>query len=198
MGESEKYEYGVSIGALFETFGQEATEDLIRAYWIGLNDMSLEMVQFAVMRAIRECDRLPRPVELRRLAGEATDEQAATIAWDDVLRAIPCGPYKHVDFGNRTINAVVRNLGGWPNFVGRFTDAESEKWLRQEFIRAYRNLSSSSLSDEACAALAGLAQVANYGNGKQAPRINLIQCQSKQTKIGSQSLGQAILKRIDG
>lgn len=194
MGESERYDCGMAIGALLETFGQEATDALLNGYWMGLCDLTIEVVQFAVARAIRECDKLPRPVELRRLAGEATDEQAATIAWDDVQRALPCGPYKHVDFGNRTINAVIRNLGGWPNFVGRFTDAESEKWVRHEFIRAYRNLSQSSLSEYACAPLAGLAQIGNYGNGVQSPRINLIACKSEQVKIGNAI--QPAFKRI--
>lgn len=194
MGESERYECAIAVGALCETFGQEATDALLNGYWMGLCDLSIELVQFAVARAIRECDKLPRPVELRRLAGEASDEQAATIAWDDVQRALPCGPYKHIDFGNRTINAVIRNLGGWPNFVGRFTDAEAEKWVRQEFIRAYRNLSQSGLSDEACAPLAGLAQVGNYGEGKKKPRINFIQCYSKPARIESAS--DSVFKRI--
>jgi len=196
MVESDRADFSLAVGAMLETFGQEATKELIRGYWIGLSDLELNSVQFAVARAIRECDRLAKPVELRRLAGEATDDQAATIAWDDALRAVPKGAYKHIDFENKLINAVIRNLGGWPNFVARFSSADDEKWIRQEFIRAYKNFSSG-VSLEACAPLPGLSQVVHRGNGLEPPVPHFVQCKSVQKVagfIGSNS--SQLLKRI--
>lgn len=196
MVESDRADFSLTVGAMFETFGQEATKELIRGYWIGLSDLDLNAVQFAVARAIRECERLPKPVELRRLTGEATEEQAATIAWDDALRAIPRGSYKHIDFENKLINAVIRNLGGWPNFLARFSSAEDEKWIRQEFIRTYKNFSRG-ISLEACEPLPGLAQVVHRGNGLEPPMPIRIECKSAakdMSFIGSSS-GQ-LLKRI--
>jgi hypothetical protein len=195
MVELDRAEFALAVGAMCETFGQDATPQFIRGYWIGLSDIDLASVQLAVARAIRECERLPKPVELRRLTGEATDEQAATIAWDDVLRALPRGPYKHVDFENKLINAVIRNLGGWPSFVHRFTDSESEKWTRMEFLRAYRNLSAG-VSDEACAPLPGIAQVTNYGSGPEPIKPIRIACQSR-PKHGLRIAGkESFVKRI--
>lgn len=159
MTESDRQKFAVAIGAMFETFGVEATEDLMRGYWIGLCDLSIESVEIAILRAIRECERLARPFDLRKLSGEQTGEVKAILAWDEVQKALPLGPYKHVDFCDRVVNAVIRNMGGWPSFVERFTSAEEEKWVRQEFIRCYRALSQSSLNDDACQPLIGLAQL---------------------------------------
>lgn len=175
MNETEKGSFATAIGALLETFGQEATKPILHGYWLGLQDLTLEQVQVAVAVGIRSSERLPRPVELRRLVGEQTGEQRAIAAWGDVLRAIPRGPYKHIDFQDNLINAAIRNLGGWPTFVGRFTDEEAEKWARLEFIKAYQAFSGGA-GEEACAALPGLSQATAVGGEVCKPIPLLIEC----------------------
>lgn len=160
----DKPEFATAIGAMCAAFGTDASKALMLGYWMGLQDLTLQAVQGAVARSIRECERLPAPVELRRLAGERTAEAGAIAAWGDVLKAIPLGPYRHVDFDDRLINATVRNLGGWPTFLGRLVDVDSEKWLRIEFVKCYAMLANSGVSGEMCAALPGLS-VATVRNG---------------------------------
>ena len=130
---------------------------MLRGYVMGIGDLDAESIQSAVLRAIRESDRLPRPAELRRLAGEVTDpESLAVAAWGDVLRAVDYGAGKPIAFRDATINAAVRLLGGWPAFVARFSGAEAEKWARIDFIKAYRTLASRGFDGDLAKPLAGL------------------------------------------
>lgn len=170
------------ITGLCMTFGRESSEVLFEAYWMGLSDLSVESVQRACMRAIRESQHFPKPVELRRFAGEQTNEQRAIAAWGDVLRAVALGPYKHIDFQDRLINAAIRNLGGWPTFCGRFTDEESEKWVRLEFIKAYQAFSAGGVGGEVCDPLPGLSQATSVGGNLVAPIPRVIECTPDRAK----------------
>lgn len=176
MNDRDKQQFALAIGAMLETFGQEATKPILHGYWMGLQDLTLEQVQAAVSRAMGTCERKPTPVELRRLVGEQTSEQRAISAWGDVLRAVPRGAYKHIDFADKLVNAAIRNLGGWPTFVGRFTDEESEKWARLEFIKAYQAFAAGGVDGEACEPLPGLAQMTSIGGNLCAPIPLRIEC----------------------
>lgn len=176
MRPSDIKDYRNAIAALCLTFGREATEELYDAYWMGVSDLPIEALQIAVAAAIRKCQHFPRPVELRAFAGEQSGEQKAIAAWGDVLRAVGLGPYKHIDFQDRLINATVRNLGGWPTFCGRFSDEESEKWLRLEFIKAYQAFSSGGVSGEICEPLPGMNEMEPSGGEQRKPVPRLIEC----------------------
>lgn len=156
----DKIPFSIAMGAMLETFGVQATKPTLLGYWLGLNDLPLESVQQAIALAIRSSDRLPRPVELRRLAGEQTGEQRAIAAWSDVIVAVPLGSYKHIDFADKLINATIRSLGGWPSFLQRLGDAESEKWARLDFLKTYGALAAGGVSGGACDALPGLSTAA--------------------------------------
>ncbi len=163
MKEIEKAGFAICIGAMLETFGVEATDPILHGYWLGLEDLALDQVKLAVANAIRSRKTVPKPVELRELAGLITDPNAiAQLAFSKAMDAISShGPYKTVSFQDRTINAVIRSMGGWPNFCARFTDAESEKWVRIDFIRGYTNYANRPVSEEATAPLIGISEVTN-------------------------------------
>jgi hypothetical protein len=160
MDDSDKPKFVITIGAMFETFGQEATKAILHGYWLGLNDLGLEQVQIAVAKAIRTCKHAPKPAELRELAGcgKENAEDLAFRAWTEALDAVSLGPYRHIDFDDKCVNAVIRSMGGWPTFVARFTDGESEKWARLDFVKLYKCYADRPVSDEAIAPLPGLSQ----------------------------------------
>lgn len=159
MIDADKQKFAFAITALMELFGQEATKPRLHAYWLGLQALTIEQLNAAVQVAMARCKRLPLPYELMEFVGVVVDDDArANLAWGDVLRAVPLGCYKHVDFEDKIINAVVRNLGGWVTFLERFCDAESEKWARLEFIRCYKSFARSGVNGEAIKPLAGLSQ----------------------------------------
>jgi len=183
MQQSDVPKFRSAITALCLTFNQEATEVVFDAYWIGLSDLSIEAANKAVFRAIRECESFPKPVELRRLAGELQRDARAIAAWEDVLRAVPLGSWKHIDFADLLINATIRNLGGWPNFLGRLDGAESEKWARADFLKTYQSFVSGSVSAEACAPLAGLSEATSLGGVRQPPVPVRIECEPSRKSL---------------
>lgn len=154
---NDKERFSNAIGALAESFSVEATQPLLRGYWLGLSDLSIGQVEIAVALCIRECKSMPRPVEIREKV-EGTQDDAGELAWAIVLRSIGLGPYKHVDFADGHINAAIRQLGGWPAFLSRFSDGESEKWARIEFLKSYKNLRHARVSGDVCKPLPGLSE----------------------------------------
>lgn len=171
------------IAGLAITFGRELTEPLIDAYWVSLRDLDLAILQRAAAKAMREMKFMPKPAELRELAGEGNGESRAIAAWGDVLKAIPLGPYKHIDFQDRLCNASIRVLGGWPTFLERFCDSESEKWARLDFVKTYQSLSSSGIDGDAAKPLAGLAEVQASGGKTHPARPIRIACSNPPPRI---------------
>ncbi len=184
METEHKQEFATAIGAMAETFGVEATKPLIYGYWLGLCDLDLIDVQKAVQRAIQQCKAIPKPAELRLMTGKVYDsETTALMAWEDALKALRWGKYKHVDFGDKLVNAVIRNMGGWPGFCSRFIDATSEKWIRQEFITAYKRFASSSVRSEQIAPLPGLSEVEVINGEMQTCEPVLIACDNTRKRL---------------
>lgn len=152
------------VACLCESFGRTPSKVTYLAYEIGLSDLSIEAITKAVERALRESRFMPSAAELRELAGEATKEDRAVLAWTALLKHIHLGPYKHVDFDDPFTNATIRSLGGWPTFLSRFSGADAEKWLRKEFIDTYRAFHRSGITGEAAKPLPGLSG-GSYGDG---------------------------------
>ncbi len=168
---------------MFLTEARWLSRPLYEAYWLGLSDLTLSAVEQAVAMAIRTSQQFPRPIDLRRLAGEQTHEQRAIDAWGDVLRAVPRGGWKHIDFADKLINAVIRNLGGWPSFLDRFDGSEGEKWARIEFLKTYSLMGASGVNGEAIAPLSGLSEQTSVGGKLQAPIPFLIECTPDRARL---------------
>lgn len=184
MDQSNKADFALAIGAMFASFGQDSTPAIIHGYWLGLADMDISDVQRAVAMALQRCKFLPKPTELRELVGASLgEEENAIAAWSDVQRAVGLGPYKHIDFEDKLCNAVIRNMGGWPSFIGRLTDSEAEKWVRLEFIKCYRSFARSGVNGELIQPLAGLssAEVVSGRIGDPVPR--LVTCEANRRVV---------------
>ena len=156
------------VGVLAEAFRQKASRVTFAAYEIGLGDLPDKQVEIGAAMAIRECRYMPTVKELRELASGVRDADRPALAWDAVLK-VQFNPYWHMDFDDPVVNATIRNLGGWPSFVARFTDAEAEKWARKDFVETYARLLSSGVNGDACRPLPGLSQVQVVGGEKVDP-----------------------------
>ena len=162
MTPTDKPSFVTTVTALFETFGREVSDAQLLGYWRGLSDLPIDRVQHAVDRAFREHEKfVPTPAELRKLAGERSPEDAAVDAWADLLGNVSVGCYATVSFRDRVVNATIRAMGGWVTVCDRFAEGQSqEKWIRQEFIRAYVAIAKRSLGEEEIRPLGGLSEVA--------------------------------------
>lgn len=168
MTGSDRERFVSVLEALCASFRVEPSEALLEGYWLGLSDLALADVQRAAVRAIRECQHMPRPVELRKLTGEMGAEGRAVRAWSALKGAIAAhGAYRSVDFDDPLVNATVRNLGGWPRLCATATE-EFEKWTRKDFERIYSSLMQHGASEEQVMYLPGITETENGARGYEA------------------------------
>lgn len=169
----DKPKFLTLLQALCATKRVEATAALQLGYWIGCNDLTDEQFRQAATRAVRECEFMPSPNELRRLAGEDQVEAMATHAWTQVLKAISAvGSYQSVDFGP-LVNAVVRSMGGWVELCGTDGD-ELRKWGRKDFEATYNRFAGSRFLGEMGEHLAGISERSNKALGVDAKVVKLL------------------------
>lgn len=168
MVEKDKKLFGTIIGALMETFGQEATSPRLLGYWMGLKDLSIEQVEYAAGQAIAKLTRMPVPAELRSMVEGGSPEVRAMHAWNAVERAVFESYMADMEFQDRTIHAVIRHLGGRERFFSRMQTTNDEKFLRIEFLKAYAMFAASPPSDEALALLPGES---NRNDPRYKPRL---------------------------
>jgi len=186
------------VTLLAEAFGRKTTGATFEVYAIALGDLTDQQVESAATIAAKRCRFMPAPAELREFAGVRTDDDRAMAAWDHVERSLSLGPYAHVDFDDRAINAAIRSLGGWVVFLARFTGAEAEKWVRQEFLRSYASWHRMGTGDEAGAILPGLAEAAIVRGKVSSPPVRFIAtglAPQNHPRIGSTKVAAP---RIDG
>lgn len=155
MDDKDREEFSELISALVMTFGKQPDAALLMGYWLGLRTLAIADLKRAVHRAFEECKFLPKPIELRELAGEVTPDERALLAWHALNSHIAIGPYKHVDFDDCLINATIRVLGGWPHVLTKTAD-EWEKWFRLDFLKTYAGFYRHGISGDVCRPLEGL------------------------------------------
>lgn len=147
-----------ALTVLGEAFRQKFTEATVMVYEIGLEDLTDEQIMDATKKAVKSCKFMPTCSELIELAG-GDGKTRSMLAWAAFEKAMSIGPYRHVNFRDRVINATVRMLGGWTNAFDRCTTTEETRWYRIEFIKAYEMLAKSTVSDEMSRPLGGISEV---------------------------------------
>lgn len=157
MTESDRQAFTDVMQALGATFGRECDEPMLLGYWMALADLPIENVKRATVRAIRECERMPTGKHLRRFAGVTDTDARSLLAWKATCDAVVAlGPYKHVSFDDPTVNAVIRTLGGWPEFISRFS-RDREEFIKRDFERAYQSLFEARVSGDIAKHLCGMS-----------------------------------------
>lgn len=144
------------ISALAAVMSREVDEALLAGYEIGLDGMTIDAVEVAVMRALRESKFMPSPTELRALAGDVPAADKAVLAFNALDRAVSdVGVYRSPDFDDPLINAVVRILGGW-EYVCNLSLEEFNKWFRKDFLKTYEAVCRSGVDGDMTAPLVGI------------------------------------------
>jgi len=183
-------EFEPLMRVLCATFKREPSTDLLLAYWMVFEKFSIDDFTRSVKRAIAECKFMPVPAELISLSGHLGVSERAVLAWTRVLRAVStCGPYKAIDFEDRAINAVIRNMGGWPTFCALFDHGpEDEKWTRKDFIKTYESIAGRNVGDEEGKSLGGMSTGQILRGELVAPIPVAIECDSASDRDKGRSL----------
>jgi hypothetical protein len=166
MKPSDRKGFTVAIQALAVAFGRESETPLFEAYWQGLHDLTLQQVNKAAMAAMRQCRFMPKPVELRELAGCMTNEVRSLRAWAAVLDAIPAvGSYQSVNFSDPLTNLAVRLTGGWRHLCG--LSSKELGFARRVFEAHYQGLLVHPPAPEDCSYLPGRSELENIADGQE-------------------------------
>jgi hypothetical protein len=175
--------FGIIVGALLEAHSQEATAPRLLGYWLALKDLDLRLIEQAVVTALQTIKGRPAdPAQLREIATGGSVEVLAVSAWADVVRSRNISYMTDLDFEDRIINAVIRNLNGRENFYKRLNGtADDAKWLRIEFVRIYQTYAQSPPSEELMAVLEGAATHGVVSGRSHTPRIETIK--ADQTRL---------------
>jgi hypothetical protein len=154
----DRQSFIMRMTALCDVFRVEVSESLFEGYWIALHNLDVEDFNTAIVRALSESEFMPKPLELRKLAGLSTPDDLAIAAFQYARDAIgPVGCYRSPDFEDPAINAAIRNMGGWVEFC--MQDAEKiEVWGRKEFERQYLAAIRLGMSGDRVAPLVGIAE----------------------------------------
>jgi hypothetical protein len=115
-------------------------------YFRALQDLPWETVKVGCRRALSQCRFLPKPVEIRELAGgpvESAEDRTerAWLAWRNAARAV--GSYKSLVIQESALAmTLVAMFGGWPQACTAEFSAEMWAAKRKEFGRVYRVMQS--------------------------------------------------------
>lgn len=136
MDDKEKPEFGARILAIGLLYEKQITKVVIDLYWTALRDLELAEIEKALQTHMRDPDKgrfMPKPADLR--GHVCKPEKTSIIAWSQVEDAY-CryNYYATVQFEDGVINAVIKDMGGWPWFCGQNLD---EPWTQKEFERRY-------------------------------------------------------------
>jgi hypothetical protein len=136
MKKTDKTEFLVALSSVAELFGKTLTDATIELWWSVLKDLPLEDIKSGFSRHLRDAERgrfMPAPADI---IGKTVAKRTALVAWAEVeehMRLV--GAYRSVEFADGTINAVIKDMGGWPWLCRQNLD---EPWTQREFERRYR------------------------------------------------------------
>lgn len=132
MQQVDKAKFVAVLTTLCATFRETSDEGLLDGYWMGLEDLPIESVKAACARAVGECVHMPRPAEIRRLAGADTSADGVQSAWGEVVRQVASvGSYGKPEFAPDVREAVVA-CGGWSRLCAATTE-QLHSWIKREF-----------------------------------------------------------------
>lgn len=154
-----KQEFAVCMGVLESAFPRTGKLNPQQAavWFSNLEDLTVEQLRNAVTVAIRQGDDWPTISKLRRYSGAdgIPAKDRPLVAWNAVQEArIRLSEYDSPDFSDATVNAVIRQLGGWPHVCD--TPLDKLHFLRNDFCAAYSALCNVQLANEQTARLPGV------------------------------------------
>jgi hypothetical protein len=140
MENSEREDFLQILIATGEMYEKRLSTAVLGLYWESLKDLSIEQVSrgISIHANSLDCKFIPKPGDIRKAI--APRPKDPLIAWRLVEESMGIhGCATTVRFEDGTINAVIRDMGGWPWICMQALDPP---WIQKEFERryaAYRN-----------------------------------------------------------
>jgi hypothetical protein len=136
MNKTELKDFSAFLCTIAEIYNRKLTEAALLLYFDTLKDLEFTQIRKAVKAHCEDPDNgkfFPLPAHIR--AYLCKPPKSGLMAWAQVERAIfKQGYYSTVQFEDGTINAVIKDLGGWQWLCSQNID---EPWTQKEFERRY-------------------------------------------------------------
>jgi len=137
MIKSEIKEFTALIMAIAEVYGKKISNEAVLLYFDTLKDLSFQEIKAGMkMHCEDPIDGKFWPLPAHIRGKVCRPEKTSVIVWSEVENAL-CkhNYYDTVKFEDGTINAVIRDMGGWM-WLSSHMDAD-EPWTQKEFERRY-------------------------------------------------------------
>lgn len=140
MQESDKREFASVLKATMDVYNKDISTDVIKIWWMALNQYSIDQVKQGLSRYITSPDYgkyPPKPADVILLM-TGTSQDAAFAAWSKVMDAVSrAGSYKSVCFDDPIIHLAIDDIGGW---IGLGDSQEKDlPFIQKRFEQSYRN-----------------------------------------------------------
>ncbi len=175
-------EFVQGMALLQSAIGKSMTDAQVAAWFAMLRDLTPDQLRQGIVETLREHQYAGFPpigAILKNSGAERSVDDEALLAWAEVRSAIrKYGYTDSMDFG-ATVNATVRQLGGWQQITE--TPSEQMQWVEKRFIEHYRSVSSMPAIPEGEGRhLVGWIEIQNRGTpGAEFP---LISCGQRETR----------------
>ena len=134
MHDNDRPAFKRAIQILCATFRVEPSPALLEAYFIGLDDLDIGVIQAAVKTCIRTSRHMPVVADLRAAAGVST---SSLEAWAKVRAQIAAvGFYGQPELNDLEARAVSA-LGGWQRLCQ--TESRDLDFLGKTFVELHQN-----------------------------------------------------------
>jgi hypothetical protein len=130
-------DFTVFFMAIAEVYGKKLSDTAVLIYFDALKDLDFTVIKRSVKAHCEDPEDgkfMPLPAHIR--GRSCRPEKTSIIAWRQVEDAY-CrfNYYDSVQFEDGTINAVIKDMGGWTWFSSQNLD---EPWTQKEFERRYQ------------------------------------------------------------
>jgi len=161
-------EFVNGIALMTASIGKPMPDQQVEAWYLILGELTVDQLRRGIIETIRHHQFAGFPpvgTILANAGATTTVADEAILAWASVRDAIGrVGAYDSADFGP-TVNAVIRDLGGWPTICDTLT--ADLQWVEKRFCGAYRAFSATSrIPDEMTRHLPGLSEMSNSRGGR--------------------------------
>jgi hypothetical protein len=167
------------LATISELYNRPMDQGRQALYFEALSPYSITDIHRAILEHVRHPEQghfFPMPSHLIAIIDGDREAQALR-AWSAVAEAmIEHGLYASVEFADTLIMATIKDMGGWIEFCGKWAHIPNEPFLRNEFVKRYRDYRRRGLSDGLPDHLPGAIEISNRKGGflENIPKPTLI------------------------
>lgn len=172
-------EFAQGIALLNGCVGKSMPDEQVKAWFAFLGELTVEQLKRGIVESLKTHHFAGFPpvgtIRTNALAGVESNivpKDRPILAWQAVRDAVRrVGAYDSPNFADPVINAVIRELGGWPCLCD--TPGDEMHWLERRFCAAYSALAGANLPEDQTKRLVGITEIDNARSGYRSEPVRV-------------------------